>query len=200
MDTKNIEQPLDEMLYYKDDSVKITNLRVTCSHVTIPIDKIDHVSSDLKINLLVASVTFFFLSALPFLWPHPWAWLVGCVWTVIAVVWLVQVFLNYSQLYVTVNGRKISLISTSMTKKEYVFKISEELARAVIQERTWDNDKSTIIRRASEPDLFGLSPSQTMVLRSMVKEYEKKHTGGSSSAPGAQENLSEDEKNKKDIE
>ena len=48
---------MEEKVYYKDDNAKITNLRITCKHVTIPIDKVDHTQVELKVNQMTAAIS-----------------------------------------------------------------------------------------------------------------------------------------------
>ncbi|OGV51670.1 MAG: hypothetical protein A2017_10100 [Lentisphaerae bacterium GWF2_44_16] len=126
---------MEEKIYYKDDRVKVTDLRITCNHVTVPIEKIENVIVDFKVATMTVSVSLFMLVLLLipllcyFYGPY------GC-WGIILLIagafWLRMIYKTYTVLKISLGTRTLNILETSMPNREYIFKIEEALKAAVL--------------------------------------------------------------------
>ncbi|NCB64235.1 MAG: hypothetical protein EOM52_11660, partial [Clostridia bacterium] len=93
-----------EKVYYKDTNVKVTDLRITCNHVTIPVDKIDHYSINFRANNLLFAFTCFIASLIGVYivvrYFSQWGYL-GFILVILCFVWLRIEFASYVELFVT---------------------------------------------------------------------------------------------------
>jgi hypothetical protein len=120
----------EEKIYYKDEHVKVTDLRITANHVTVPIDKIDRVAVDFKATTMTVAITVFLLSliAVPagccFYGQYCWF---GILLVIATFAYLINVYRTYTELKISTRLRTIKLIDASMRDREHIFKIAEAL-------------------------------------------------------------------------
>lgn len=132
---------MEEIIYYKDDHVKITDLRMTCNHITFPIKNINNITVDFKVATLTAVGTLFLLSliAIPLLcYFYGCFALCGIIVLLACFVWLRIIYLTYTELKVSTGNKKYKILNASMYNREYIFKI-EEVLKAVITEKSGEN-------------------------------------------------------------
>jgi len=55
-------------VYYKDDNVTVTDISITCNHVTLPIDKVDHCRIHFRVNSFLFALICFISSAIIFVY------------------------------------------------------------------------------------------------------------------------------------
>jgi hypothetical protein len=127
----------NEKVFYKDEQVKVTNLRITCHHITVAIDKIDAVKVDFKIGTMTAAFTVFvlFLILIPALccfFDCPFGWF-GIIVLPVIFIWLRMVYKTYTELKVATGNGKVKLLETSMNRAEYLFKIERALVMALVE-------------------------------------------------------------------
>jgi len=67
MGCKMATNEIGEKIYYNDLLVKVTNLRVTCNDISVPICKIDGVNICPRIEAFCFSVSFFIASLYSYL-------------------------------------------------------------------------------------------------------------------------------------
>jgi len=159
---------MEEKVYYKDDRAKITNLRVTCNHVTIPVDRIDHVDVDLKVNSLVVALIWFFLSFVLFYWYTFVPCLIaGIILVLASFAWLCRVYNSYVELQVTVGSKRVKLMDTGMGNREYAYKVADAIGDTIIEEQKLEEQR----RDGSLTESQSFSPTETMRLRQMLKDY-----------------------------
>jgi hypothetical protein len=133
---------MDEKIYYKDESAKITDLRITCNHVTIPIEKIESVVVDFKaatlgmaFALFVAALIAVYIGCiycLGFCW-------IGIFFAILALAWLRFVYRNYIELKVSTGTTTIKLLESNMRNRKYIFEIEEALKFALKENRNIQN-------------------------------------------------------------
>jgi len=156
-----------EKVYYKDNNAKVTDLRITCNHVTIPVDKIDHYSINFRANNLLFAFTCFIACLIGVYivvrYFSQWGYL-GFILVILCFVWLRLEFSTYVELFVTAGARKIKMLDTSMNNREYLFKIADALSDALL-----DKHKEKETAEASGQ----LSFSDTMKLKKIIMDYDK---------------------------
>ena len=179
--TKN---EVEERELYSDGQVKLTDRRISCNYITIPIGDIECVGTGLRIGLFNISIGSFIISLVPFFLYAQFPQfkvllLLGAVMMIASLIFILKMYRTYVNLYVTAGHHKILLLSAPMNKRDYVYNISEKLAEIVIEEKHLESKKREI-----EADLPSyIDPSMTMLLR-MAANQEKSGTGkDSESAP-----------------
>jgi hypothetical protein len=129
---------MGEKIYYKDESAKITDLRITCNHVTIPIEKIENVTVDFKTVTLGMAFTLFATALIAVyigcIYCLGFCW-IGIFFAIIALAWLKIVYKNYIELKVSTGTATIKLLESNMLSREYIFRIEEALKFA-LKEKT----------------------------------------------------------------
>ena len=168
---------IGEKIYFGDATSKVTNVRMTCNHITIPVGKIEGVNVNFRIEAFSFSVLVFFLSFFPMLFiiPVPNEYDAPYLFFTIIVIasaflWLFFVFKNYTELIVSVGGRSLVVLSASMMKKDYICKISDAIGDAISEEKEYQTMKKT-----GEIDQFSptFNTSETIRLKLMLEDYEK---------------------------
>lgn len=127
---------MEEKIFYKDECVKVTDLRITCNHITVPIEKIENVIVDFKITTMLIAFTALLLSviAIPsvcyFYGCCGWC---GTLFVIAAVIWSRMVYLTYTELKISLGNKTLSILDASMYKREYIFRIEEALKMAMLE-------------------------------------------------------------------
>lgn len=153
---------MEEKIVFEDENVKVTNMRVTCNHVTIPVEKIDQVRSNVRVDLLVLAFVCFLLSFVPFyFYSIPPMIVIGVVLVISTFIWLTRVCKSYVELLVNVGPNRVRLLQGGMKDKEYVFGVAEEVAKVIITERKLNSRIDNLGDRIPAH----IHPSQTMMLR-----------------------------------
>ena len=157
----------EEKVYYKDNNAKVTDLRITCNHVTIPVDKIDHYSINFRANNLLFAFTCFFVALIGVYvtvrYFSQWGYL-GFILVILCFVWLRLEFATYVELFVTAGARKIKMLDTGMNNREYLFKIADALSDALLEKHK---------EKESAESSGQLSFSDTMKLKKIIMDYDK---------------------------
>lgn len=162
---------MEEKLYYQDENIKVTNLRITCNHVTIPIDKIDHVNVDFKVTTMIASFmsflfSFIVIGVLCYFYGN-WGYL-GIVLLVASFVWYRMVYRSYVELKLSTGSREVRLWEASMGRREYIYRVEEALKGALI-----DHIKEKELSFAKSNSQPAFSASETVILKRILLEYDK---------------------------
>ncbi len=169
---------IGEKIYFGDDSTKVTNVRVTCNHITVPVEKIESVDVNFRIETFSFSVLVFLSSFLLLFFAddvHTEYAAPYLFFTIILIIaaffWLIMVFKNYTELTVAVSGRSLVILSASMMKKDYICKIADAIGNAISDEKEYQALKKTgeISNTSSSP----FNSSETMRLKLMLDDYEK---------------------------
>lgn len=133
---------MEEKIYYKDERVKVTDLRITCNHVTVPIEKIDNVIVDFKVATMTVSVSLLLIVLLSipltcYFYGPSGCW--GIVILLAGLFWLRMIYRTYTVLKISMGARTLSILDTSMPDREYVFRIEEALKAAMLDVSTGAN-------------------------------------------------------------
>lgn len=167
---------IGEKIYYGDNSAKVTNVRVTCNHITVPVEKIESVDVNFRIEAFSFSVLIFFTSFLPLFFadhvPEAFdtAFLFFTIMLIAAsLLWLILVFKDYIELVVSVGGRTLVIHSTNMMNKDHICKIAVAIGDAISDEKKYQEMKKTGEASVSTP----FNSSETIRLKLMLDDYEK---------------------------
>jgi len=168
---------IGEKIYYSDASAKVTNIRVTCNHITVPVEKIESVDVNFKIEEFSFSVLVFLSSFAPLMFinyvPNSLrpAFVVFELITILAsCLWLVMVYRNYIELIVTVGGRGLIILSAHMKRNDYVCKVASAIEDSIFDEKKYQKLKKEPVELASSAVL---NASETIRLKLMLDDYEK---------------------------
>jgi len=126
---------MEEKVYYKGERVKVTDLRITCNHVTVPIEKIESVTVDFKVATMTMSVTLFLLVLLSIpavCFYYGYCGYCGIIILLASLWWLRMIYKTYTVLKISLCGRTLTILDASMRNREYIFKIEEALKAAMI--------------------------------------------------------------------
>ena len=167
---------INEKIYYTDSTSKVTNVRVTCNHITVPVEKIESVDVNFRIEAFSFSTLVFLTSFFPFLFidkvPESCETAFLFFETLIIVasaLWLFLIFKDYIELVVTVGGRSLVIHSANMRKKNYICKIAAAIGDAIS-----DEEKYKAMQKSGEiKPSTAFNPSETMRLKLMLEDYEK---------------------------
>jgi len=127
---------MDEKIYYKDERVKVTDLRITCNHITVPIEKIENVIVDFKITTMLIAFTVLLLSiiAIPSVcYFFDYCGYYGIILLLPELIWLRMLYLTYTELKISLGSRTIKILDASMNKREYIFRIEDALKIAMLK-------------------------------------------------------------------
>ena len=171
-----IEKRLSEKIYYEDKNAKVTNVRVTCRHLTVPIEKIGSVNVNYKVEALSLAVMCLAISASPFLFfsvinseklKLPIAG-ISIILILASLVLFVLVYKSYVGLVASVGGRAVKLLSANMNSKVYVEEICDKISDAIL-----DDQKYREAKIAGNLDQPQFSLSDTMRLKAILDDYEE---------------------------
>jgi hypothetical protein len=168
---------IGEKIYYSDSTSKVTNVRVTCNHITVPIEKIESVDVNFRIEAFCFSVLIFFASFLPFLFVDsiPDAFDTAFLFFTIMLIaasflWLVMVFRSYIELVVSVGGHGLVIQRAHMKKNDYICKLAAAIGDAISDEKKYQKLKT---EGEISPSSTPFNSSETMRLKLMLDDYEK---------------------------
>lgn len=167
---------MTEKIYFEDANAKVTNVRITCNHLTAPIEKIGSVNINYKTEKFAASIVCLILAASPFLFytlfPDNLKLPIAIVSIVLVLASVVFVYLNYIhyvELIISVTGRRVCLMSTNMLNKKYLEEICRKISDAILDEEKYRN-----LRDSGELEsVLKLNPSETMRLKMVLEDYEE---------------------------
>lgn len=170
-----LEKTLSEKIYFKDSNAKVTNVRVTCCHLTIPIEKIGSINVNYKVEAFSLAVMCLFISASPFLFfpviENEKLKLsvagISVILILASLIFLILVFKNYVELVASVGGRAVKLLHTHMKNKAYIENICEKIGDAIL-----DDNKYREARNAGNLEHPQFSASDTMRLKKILDDYE----------------------------
>lgn len=167
---------MSEKIYYEGKEAKVTNVRITCNHLTAPIEKIGSVNVNYKMEKFSISIILLILAASPFLFygllpdnvKMPVA-IISMVLIVAAASFVAYIYNHYVELIISVVGRRVSLISTNMLNKAYVENICSKISDAIM-----DEEKYRGLKESGElENSLQLNPSETMRLKMVLEDYEE---------------------------
>ncbi len=169
------EETLTEKVYLEDSNAKITNVRVTCRHLTVPVEKIGSVNINYKVEtfslaimcLVISCSPFLFFSVMPEKVRVPVAG-VAIILIFASIVLLVLVYKSYAELIASVGGRGVKLLSVSMRKKEYIENLCSKIGDAIFDERKYCELKAS----GELQESMNLNPSETLRLKMILDDYE----------------------------
>jgi len=170
---------MEEKIYYKDDNVKITNLRITCNHITILNDWINRVYVDFKAaTLVLSSLSFLVCFPLIFIGTYVfenWGYL-GIIPLIITFVWCRMIFRTYVELKISTGSNEVKILETHMRNRDYVYKIEDALKQALV-----DNVKEKEQAAAAVEGENTFTPSETIILKKILLKQELEKTPPASS-------------------
>ena len=170
------QEKISEKVYYEDSNVKVTNARLTCNHMTAPIEKIDSVYINFQTVKFSASIIFLVLSAsillfctvLPETLLIPIA-ILSLILMAASAVFVYTTYVNYVELMVLVTGRKVSLLSSGMLNKAYMENLCDKISDAIFDEKKYRDLKSS----GELESALKLNPSETLRLKMVLEDYEE---------------------------
>lgn len=176
IDVENmITSDSDEQIYYKDSLSKVTNVRVTCKHITVPIEKIESVNVNFRIEEFFLSGLLFFSSFAPFLFLGFVSGMVKPVFVafeliivVASFLWFAMVCRNYIELVVTVGGRELVILTAHMRGKDHLCKVAKAIEESIFDEKKYQKLKKVVDLEPSAT----FNSSETMRLKMLLKDYE----------------------------
>ncbi|HCE44900.1 MAG TPA: hypothetical protein DET40_15270 [Lentisphaeria bacterium] len=168
---------IGEKIYYDDGKSKVTNTRVTCEHITVPIGRIKSVGLNFRCVEFAFSIfaffaslsTFAFLSFIPEIFWLP-AGAISIFPVLASAFWVFMVYRNYVRLFISVNGRKIQILSVSMREKDYLSQIASAARDAMSDEERFQIMKVSGKIYSSMPVQ---NMSETMRIKIMLDDYLK---------------------------
>lgn len=167
---------MSEKIYYEDKEAKVTNVRITCHHLTVPIEKIGSVNVNYRMEKFATSIVLLILAASPFLFYQllhdnvkmPVA-IISMVLILAAAAFVAFVYNHYVELIISVSGRRVNLISTNMLNKAYIETLCSKISEAIM-----DEEKYRDLKESGElENSLKLNPSETMRLKMVLEDYEE---------------------------
>jgi hypothetical protein len=172
-----VTNEVGEKIYFGDARSKVTNVRVTCNHITVPVEKIESVDVNFRIEAFSFGILLVCSSFLPFLFanavPEEFdaAFLFFTIILIAAtILWLGIVFKNYTELIVAVGGRRLVILSESMMKKDHICKVADAVGNAISDEKAYQTLKKS---GEASTQASPFNSSETMRLKLMLDDYEK---------------------------
>lgn len=170
---------LSEKIYFEDSKAKVTNVRLTCNHLTVPVEKIGSVNINYKIEIFSLAVFCFIISCSPFLFlsslsdrfkiPVSGIAGVAVVLVLASLVLLLLVYKSYVELIASVGGRMVKLLTFSMGQKEYAENMCSRIGDAILDEKKY----RALIAGGELEDSLKLNASETLRLKVIIDEYEE---------------------------
>lgn len=170
------DKELSEKIYYEDKDVKVTNVRITCNHLTAPVEKLGSVNVNYKMEKFSISIVLLILAASPFLFYQlfpenikmPIA-VVSMILVLAAAAFVAYVYNHYVELIVSVTGRQVALMSTNMLNKAYLENVCSKISEALL-----DEEKYRSLKESGELEgSLKLNPSETLRLKMVLEDYEE---------------------------
>jgi hypothetical protein len=165
---------IGEKVYYSDDSAKVTNVRITCNHITVPIEKIGSVNINLKVEMLCLRFAISLVSAslllfLPLIRSNlrlPIGIILGVI-AAVSAIWLYLLLKNYAELVVSVGSRRVVILTSSIFNKSGLAKMYKAIGEAILDERKYCDMKQ------SGDNSVKFNPSETIRLKVMLDDYDR---------------------------
>ncbi len=125
---------MEEKVYYRDENVKVTDLRITARNVTVPIERIEKIMVNFKATRLAVSFGAFMLSIV-FVWVGCYFYNHLCLFGILIVIASLAYFINVCRTYVelkisTAGSRSFILLNSGMNNSEYIYGIVEALEQS----------------------------------------------------------------------
>jgi hypothetical protein len=167
---------IGEKVYFSDATIKVTNARVSCNHITVPVEKVESVVVNSRIEalalgfgtLLLCSSPFLFLNCLPDGFKMPVA-IVSLFLIAASSAWVYMIYKNYIELVVSVAGRNVVIFNMNMSGRDYLCKIASAIGDAITDEKRYQKMKAS----GELPTPERVSSSDTMRFKMMLEDYEK---------------------------
>lgn len=140
---------IEEKIFFEDNTIKVTNLRLNYNHKTVPTDKITHVKCRMKVvNLTIAFICL--LLSLPTVMFDK----LGVFIIAVMFIWVWRMYSTYIELWITADEKGIKIKQTSIANGKYIHKIENSLNKArkdnqTIREEKGDfpHTKSMVLKR-----------------------------------------------------
>ena len=129
---------MEEQSYYQDESVNVTDHRVACGYVTVPLERINEVAVTFKAFTWATAFVLLLLALVAV--PAACYFYGGCgyfgiILPLIALFWFWRVCRTYVEIKISTSTGMVRLLTAGMGELEYVFKIEEVLKKAVTDRR-----------------------------------------------------------------
>ena len=169
-----VEKTLSEKIYFEDANAKVTNVRVTCRHLTVPIEKVGSVNINYKAEAFSLAIMCLVISCSPFLFfpimgptiEIP-VGVVSVMMIIASLIFVIIVFNSYVELIISVGGRRVKLMGVSMKNKAYIEEICIKISDAILDEQKYRDAKL-----AGNLESTQISASDTMKLKKIIDDYE----------------------------
>ncbi len=170
---------IGEKIYHSDERMKVTNVRITYNHITVPMEKVDSVEVNFRTEAFCFSVGALLLSLSPLLFlgagviPKSAALPIVFITLVLAAacaVWVYLVYNSYIELILGVSHQKITLFKACMAKNDYMSQVAKAIGDAIFDEKKYQKMKESGELQAPSP---AFNPSETVRLKLMLEDYEK---------------------------
>ncbi len=165
---------IGEKIYYSDDLTKVTNIRISCHHVSVPVDKIEGVDINLKSEALCIRLSLMLISLSLLLFipvmPAHLRVAVGILLGVIAIAsafWFYLLMREYAELIVFVANRKITIMSAHIFNRVALLNIKKAIDDALMDERKFCELKK------ENNSAVKFNPSETLRLKLMLEDYDR---------------------------
>lgn len=131
---RNMDGFMSETIFLSEANTMVTSMRITCNHLTIPINKIKRHYVNFRVETMVVSVALLALSlvgtCMAFAVPLGGLGFLALMFTVLAFAWFRKEYANYVELFIATEGRRIKILSASADDREVVYKIDDAITRA----------------------------------------------------------------------
>ncbi|MFZ2654995.1 MAG: hypothetical protein WAX69_08750 [Victivallales bacterium] len=166
-----------EKIYFSDAAIKVTNVRVSCNHITVPVEKVESVTVNSRIEAFVVGVSIFLLCFSPFLFFHfmppgvriPIA-VISAILIAASGVWVYLIYKSYVELVVSVGNRSVVMFSVNMAGRDYLCRIASAIGDAISDEKKYQKMKDSGELPAS---VEKYNPSDTLRFKMILDDYEK---------------------------
>jgi len=169
-----LEKTLSEKIYFEDANAKVTNVRVTCQHLTVPIEKIGSVNINYKAEIFSLAIMCLVISCSPFLFfsvlqPNLQLPIAGvsAMLIIASLIFVLIVFKSYVELIISVGGRRVKLFGVNMSRKAYIEEICIKISDAILDEQKYREAKLSGNLESTQ-----ISVSDTMKLKKIIDDYE----------------------------
>ena len=166
---------IGEKIYHSDPLVKVTNVRITCNDISVPVGKIERVNIYPRIEAYCFAVSICLLSLFSFIFCQFLPLTARIAYAAVMVIavtssafWVYRICKNYIELELFVGNQRIVILSAGMWKRMYVCRIASSLGEALLDEKKYQNMKES----GELAESSTLSSTETMRLKVMLDDYE----------------------------
>ncbi|HPN85100.1 MAG TPA: hypothetical protein PK821_07190 [Victivallales bacterium] len=165
---------IGEKIYFEDSQSKVTNIRISCMNVTIPVEKTYSAQINMRVEdlcirlslLLFSMSLLLFVPTVPAQIRIPLAIFLG-IFSASSAFWLYIMLKEYAELVVSVDNRNLVLMKTNIFSSKNLLGIKKAIDNAIMDERKFRE----IVK---DPDSAAkLNPSETVRLKLMLEDYER---------------------------